>query len=242
MKNIKKKSISFLFFGLFLNIFTIYSQSSNEVSVLKWFDKIAGKETLPISNGKIHLNFDRTIGNVNRYFSSEEVTIGSLGYDSQEYFEVNLKYDIFQDEIILESQGESGLIKVNLIKEKTQYFKLNEKKFINLNTDSLLPADYRGGFYEQNLIGKSFIFYIKHYKEKRDLIKSDGLYTDYAYKNEFILFSKGTFTIINTKSQLLKLFPNDKNKINDYYLMNRNLRKENEAKFMENLMRYINNI
>ena len=242
MKNIKKKSIPLIFFGIFLNIFTIHSQSSNEILVSKWFDKSAGKESLPISNGKFHLNFDKTIENVDRYYNSEELTKGSLGYDSQEYFEVNLKYDIYKDEIILTSQGESNLIEVNLIKEKIQYFKLNEKKFVNLNTDNLLPINFRGGYYEENLIGKDFTFYIKHYKEKKEIIKSDALYIDYTYRHEFILFRKGTYTIINTKGQLLKVLPNDKKKINDYYLMNRNLRKENEVKFMENLMRYINNI
>lgn len=242
MKNIKKKSILFLFFGLFLNNYIIRSQSNNEVSVLKWFDKNAGQNTLPISNGKLHLNFDRIIGKVDRYYNSKELTKGSLGYDSQEYFEVFLKYDIYKDEIILTSEGATDLIKANLIKEKIQYFKIDGRKFINLKIENLSTLNYRGGYYEENLIGKNFSFYIKHYKLQEEIIKNNTIYVDYTYKNEFLLFIKEKYIILNTKSQLLKLFPNDRKKIKDYYLSNRKLKKENEAQFMENLMRYIDNI
>ena len=240
MKNLKKKSLSILFFGLFLNISSIHSQSSNKTSVYNWFDKTTNKESLPINNGKLHTNFDKIIGTVDRYYNSEFAS-GNLGYQEQEYFDVQLKYDIYKDEIILKSPGE-GLIEINLIKENVQYFKLLDKKFINLNIDKKLPANARGGYYEESVIGKKFTFYIKHYKDKKEILKGTETFIDYYNKNEFVLFTQGKYTNVDSKNELLKLFPNDKNKINDYYLMNRNLRKENEARFMENLMRYINNI
>lgn len=240
MKNLKKKSLSILFFGLFLNISSIHSQSSNKTSVYNWFDKTTNKESLPINNGKLHTNFDKIIGTVDRYYNSEFAS-GNLGYEEQEYFDVQLKYDIYKDEIILKSPGE-GLIEINLIKENVQYFKLLDKKFINLNIDKKLPANARGGYYEESVIGKKFTFYIKHYKDKKEILKGTETFIDYYNKNEFVLFTQGKYTNVDSKNELLKLFPNDKNKINDYYLMNRNLRKENEARFMENLMRYINNI
>jgi len=240
LKNLKKKSLSILFFGLFLNISSIHSQSSNKTSVYNWFDKTTNKESLPINNGKLHTNFDKIIGTVDRYYNSEFAS-GNLGYEEQEYFDVQLKYDIYKDEIILKSPGE-GLIEINLIKENVQYFKLLDKKFINLNIDKKLPANARGGYYEESVIGKKFTFYIKHYKDKKEILKGTETFIDYYNKNEFVLFTHGKYTNVDSKNELLKLFPNDKNKINDYYLMNRNLRKENEARFMENLMRYINNI
>lgn len=242
MKNIKKKSILLFFFGLFLNTYIIRSQTNHEVSVLKWFDKNVSQKTLPISNGKLHLNFDRTFGTVHRYYNSKDLTKGSLGYDYQEYYDVPLKYDIFKDEIILTSDGESDLIELVLTKEKTQYFEINGRKFVNLNNENLLTVSSRGGYYEENLIGKNFTFYIKHFKRAVEVKKDTDIFVYYNYKNEFLLFIKEKYIIINAKSQLVKLFPNDKKKINDFYLSNRKLKKENEAKFMENLMRYINNI
>ena len=241
LKKIKKRPTPLLLIGLFLNIFAIHSQSLNNTSVLNWFDNKVGTETLPISNGKLHFNLDRTLETVHRYYNSDKATKGSVGYNSQNYSEVNLKYDIYEDEIILELKGESGLAQVILIKEKTQYFKLDEKKFVNLNFNKQSPDNSRSGYYEENQIGKNFIFYIKHYKKKSKVIKGDNIFLNYTYNNEFLLFTQGKFTIIKSKSNLLKLLPAAKNKINDYYMMNRKLKKENETRFMENLMRDINN-
>lgn len=241
LKKFKIQRLLLLFFGVFLNISNIHSQSSNKTAVYNWFDKTINNESLPINNGKLHTNFDKIIGTSDRYYNSDKFISGSLGYSEQEYFDVQLKYDIYKDELILKSPGE-GMIEINLIKENIQYFKLYDKRFFNLTIDKPVVLNVRGGFYEENLIGKNFIFYIKHYKEKKEILKGSEFFIDYYYKNEFILFTEGKYTVINAKNELLKLFPNEKNKINDYYLMNRNLRKENEVRFMENLMRYINNI
>lgn len=242
MKTTNNKLSFIFFFGLFLNTCSIHSQPSNKTSVLNWFDQEVSKETLPISNGKLHLNFDRKIENSNRYYISDKSTRGNIEYDFQDYSELNLKYDLYEDELVLSSQGESGLIDIILIKDKTQYFTLDNKKFVNLDANNLLPENLRGGYYEENLVSKNFTFYIKHYKKRNEVIKGNGIFINYAYKNDFLLFTQGKFYNINSKSELLKIFPNDKNKINDYYAMNSNLRKENTTKFLENLMKYISKI
>ncbi|MBW1657196.1 hypothetical protein [Flavobacterium quisquiliarum] len=241
MKNPKKKLVEILFFAIFFNIYNIYSQSSNKTLAFNWFDNTVKKENLPINNGKFHTNFDKLLGTVDRYYISDKFSHANLGYENQEYFDVNLKYDIYKDELILKSEGE-GLFEINLIKENVQYFKVYDRKFVNLNLDKQFPLNFRSGYYEENLIGENFIFYIKHYKDKKEIIKGTETFIDYYYKNQFVLFINGKYNLINSKSELIKIFPNEKSKINDFYLMNRNLKSENESKFMENLMRYINSI
>nr|WP_294787321.1 hypothetical protein [uncultured Flavobacterium sp.] len=241
MKNLRKKPVKILFFAIFFTIYNLHSQSSNQASVYNWFDNTVKKENLPINNGKLHTNFDKLLGKVDRYYISDKFSHGNLGYENQEYFDTDLKYDIYKDELILKSEGD-GLIEINLIKENVQYFKLYDRKFVNLNSDKLLPANLRSGYYEENQVGKNFIFYIKHYKDKKEIIKGTENFIDYYYKNQFVLFINGKYNLVNSKSELIKLFPNEKNKINDFYLLNRNLKSENEPRFMENLMRYINSI
>lgn len=227
---------------LFVNGLKTFAQETSAKSTYNWFDKKVGIETLPISNGKLHLNSDKTIDNKHRYYASDKPIQGRLSYDSQEYFDVNLKYDIFKDEIILTSVGMWKLTEVNLTKEKVQYFKLNGKKFINLDIYNQLPENFRSGYYEENVISKNFTFYIKHYKIKKEIIKDQSLYIDYNNENEFVLFIEGKYNNINNKRQLLKFFPNYKNQINNYYLINSNLKRENLVQFMENLLNYIKSI
>lgn len=224
------------------NGFKIYSQNNSETSLYNWFDNVIGKENLVINNGTRHTNYDRTLNNKDRYYNTDLLTTGSINYDNQDYFEITLKYDIYKDELILKYYGESDYTEINLIKDKVGSFKINDENFINLNINNQLPSNSRGGYYEQNLVAKNFTFYIKHYKEKKEILKSNGVFIEYFYQNEFMLFIDNKFNIINTKKEILNLFPDYKSKINDYYLMNRNLKKENETKFMKNLMRYINSL
>ncbi|WP_394759788.1 hypothetical protein [Flavobacterium sp.] len=226
-----------LFFFSAVNI--VLAQDNNNESVYNWFDETIGKENLALNNGVLHKNYDRTLNNQNRYFTSNDFTIGTLNYDNQDYFKVNMKYDIYEDELILNPSEESNYININLIKESVKYFILNKKKFINLNNQ--LPTEFLDGYYEENLIGKYFIFYIKHYKEKKELLKDNGAFIEYFYKNSFLILKDNKYIKINQKKEIIKLFPSIKKEIDDFYLLNRNLKKENEIKFMENLITYINN-
>ena len=225
------------FFGKFS---VLFAQKNDNESLYNWFDKTIGKENLSINNGTIHTNYDRTLNGQHRYFNSNQFTIGNLNYDNQNYFDVNLKYDIYNDELILKPNGESGYINVNLTKDRVKTFKIHNTQFVNLN--SQLPQDFLKGYYEENLVGKSFVFYIKHYKDKTEILKEHGAYYEYYDKTEFIAFVGNKFEKINSKNEIVKLFPSYKNEINEFYTMYRNLKKEKESKFMENIMTYINNL
>lgn len=224
----------------FSNFNILFAQKKDNELVYNWFDKTIGKENLAVNNGKLEINYDRTLNNQNRYLTSNNYTIGSLNYDNQDYFNVNLKYDIFKDELILRPDGESDYISINLIKERIKNFKIYDRNFINL--DNILPSNFLGGYYEENLLGKSFVFYVKHYKQNRELVNDNGVFVEYFYENKYIIFYKNKFNTINNKSEIVKLFPNQKTNINDFYNLNKYLKKENQLKFMENLMKYINKL
>ncbi|MFM9988209.1 hypothetical protein [Flavobacterium sp.] len=224
----------------FSSIDILFAQKNNNEALYNWFDSVISKENLAINNGPLHMNYDRTLNGQNRYLTSNNFTVGSLNYDNQDYFNVNIKYDIYQDELILKPSDESDYISINLIKENIKKFKIHDKNFVNL--DNILPTKFLEGYYEENLVGKSFIFYIKHYKENKELLKDNGVFIEYFYKNKYIIFHKNKFNTINNKSEIVKQFPDQKSKINDFYDLNKDLKKENELRFMETLMKYINNL
>lgn len=243
MKN--RKSLCYaLFLILILGNFTsVFGQNNDDKSLYNWFDNALGKENSEVNNGAIHLNYDKTLNNESRYFGDTNVFAnGSVNYENQDYFDVNLKYDILNDDLVFNPKSiESNYIGINLNKEKIKSFSINKKNFVNLSTPTL-PPDISKGFYEESVVGKSFTFYIKHYKTRSESIKDYGVFAKYTYKTEFILFFKNKFERINSKKSIVNQFPEYKKKINDFYTMNDYLEKENRIKFMENLMIYINNL
>ncbi len=239
MKNSQKKIIFLAFFGLLLNIYPIHSQSVKEIETYNWFDKNVGIESLDIKNGAAHLNFDKTIDNQNRYYGSDDFKIGNVNYNNQNYFDLFFKYDIYEDELVLRPYNESNNTKINLIKENINYFTLGNEKFVNLR--ELNKTTFKGGYYEEVVINNNIILYIKYHKEKKKNIKDESNVIEYLPRFEFILFKENKFNLINEKKEIIALFPANKTKINDFYLMNKNLRKENASLFMKNLIKYINN-
>ncbi|MEN2414135.1 hypothetical protein [Flavobacterium mesophilum] len=239
MKNSKKKIIFPCLFGLLLNIPSIHSQSVKEIEVFNWFDKNASVESLDIKNGPAHLNFDKTVDNQHRYYGADEFKKGNITYNGQNYFDLSLKYDIYADELVWRPYDEQNVTKINLVKSNISYFKIGTETFVNLK--ELSNTAFRSGYYEEINLSNNQTLYIKYYKEKKKNAKVEMNLIEYIPRFDFVLWKDNKFNLINDKNALIKMFPESKRKINDYYLMNRTLRKENTSLFMKNLMKYINN-
>ena len=236
-----KINISLALLAISCNGFKIYSQKKPEISLYNWFDTIVGKENLGINNGTLHSNPYKTIGENNMYYITDKYTKGDVRYDNQTYYDVNLKYDVFKDELILNPYGESEHIGIILIQDKIESFSINGKNFVKINKNQSSLTDFITGYYEVNPIGENFIFYIKHLKNMQKRINDEGLYYNFTEENQFFIEYKTLFYKINRKSDIFKIFPEYKKQINEFYFMNREILKSDKNQFMENLMKYINN-
>lgn len=239
MKKNQKKLLHFVLFGVFLNIYTSYCQSNNEISLYNSFDKNIGVETLDFENGPAHLNFDKTINNQHRYYISEDFKQGSIRYNNQDYFDLLLNYDIYNDELVLRPYGELNTTKINLIKENIDCFKIGNEKFVNLKT--INTTSFKKGYYEEIPTGNNITLFIKYYKEKKKTNKAELDLIEFIPRHDFILLKENKFYLINDKKEIITLFPNSKKKINDFYFTYRSLKKDDNPLFMKNLLKYINN-
>lgn len=243
MKNrqltIKASLIMIFLLGSFQNI---SAQNDKEETIYNWFDSVLGKENLDINNGTLHHNYDRTFNNEHRYYDLNAFVNGSVVYNDQNYYDLALKYDIYNDEVVLNPKNkEANYIIINLSKEMIKSFRINKKNFVNL-TLSALPSNVKKGYYEENLVGKSFTFYVKHYKFKKETLQNTRPLLNYFYQPEFLLFYNNNFLEINSRRDLTNLFPIHKTKIDEFYSKYEKLEEESKLKFMEKLMIYIDTL
>jgi len=241
LKNYQKKAIILIFFGLYLNIHSIHSQSLKETEVYNLYDKTVGKQNLDINNGLAYTD-PYSSPNSNLYFDNDTFEKGSLSYQGQKYYDTFLKYDIYRDILILNPQGGLlGFTGISLIKEKVESFSIYNRKFVKLDKDQFHLTNFNSGYYEISEHNSDFIFYTKHSKLMQKKIDDDRITYLFSKSSLYYLFYKKTLYQINNKSEILKIFPDQKKQINEFYLMNRDLKKNNQNQFMENLMKYINN-
>ncbi|HLA55254.1 MAG TPA: hypothetical protein VK623_04100 [Flavobacterium sp.] len=243
MLSIKKEIhiASLLLAGILFNSNSLYSQSNANTSLYEWFDNANGKENLAIYNGTLHVNLFRTLDKTNHmYYSKDEFVKGDVAYDGQFYYGVDLKYDIYKDELIVKPQNETYK-SITLIKQKTDSFFFYGKSFVNLSKKPNIP-DFIKGYYEVSLDGNRFTFYIKYHKNVSEKIVNDANYSNFKEDDTFILYYKNAYSEISSRKDLLAIFPEYKNKIKAFYSDNYSMDKANHTTFMENIMKYINNL
>lgn len=236
-----KNNIALALLLISCNAFKTYSQNNSEATLYNWFDTIVGKENLEINNGTLYTNPYKTIGQNNMYYIADMYSKGDVRYDGQTYYDVNLKYDIFKDKLILNPYGESEHIGINLIMDKIESFSIKDKRFVKIEKkDNNLP-EFRTGYYEENEFASDFIFYIKYHKDIQKGINDNGVFYNFNENHLFFIYLKNKTYQIKTKNDIIKLFPEQKKQIHAFYLMNREILKSDKNQFMGNLMKYINN-
>lgn len=238
MKNYQKKIVFLILFELFLNIHPIQSQTSNDINTYNWFDTTVGKDNLDINNGVPHTNPYRTLKSDIYLYLVDKYESGKVIYEDQAYYDVKLKYDIYRDILVLNPAGGSENIGINLIQNKVRLFSILDKNFIKKERTNQDIPEFTSGYYEETKVAPELILYIKHHKEMQKTISDNIIYYIFKDKNSYYIDLKGKIYLIKSKSDLVKLFPEQKKQINGFYLLNRELRKSDLNQFMKNLMKY----
>lgn len=232
-----------LFFVILCAIITsksiLVAQENDEALLYKWTDNAVGKESFEIYNGLVHQNiFKTTNDSIHRYFQKNQFEKGTVKYNNQVYYDINIKYDVYEDQLVVKQDNEIDFKALNVIKNNVTYFTVNNRKFVNI--DKLEnKKEFMKGYYEENLVNSKFNFYIKHHKGIREIQKDGFILYSYTPDNSYVISLDEQFYEVKNKNQIIKLFPNLKKKINDYFQFHNKLRKGNEPLFMENLMKII---
>lgn len=219
----------------------LLSQNTNDKTLYNWFDKSVEKENLSINNGTVHSNPYKTAKDNNMYYSSNKFDIGTLVYETQTYYDIYLKYDLYKDILVLNPNGLSDNIGINLGSDKVDSFTLKNNHFVRRIRQDNQPSEFTTGFYEENKINSGFLFYIKHHKDIQKIVNENGLSYKFKESNSFFIDYKNTVYYIKNKKDIIAIFPNSKKIINEYYTMNNEVRKTNLNQFMRNLMTYVSN-
>jgi len=231
----KKPHLFFICF-FFTLIFNLAQAQKPSSSIYDYYDWRVGKESLDINNGKILLNYDRVLNDLDRfYFSSYQV--GSVIYDNQYYNNVLLNYDVFEDQLIIKPNGEFDKAPIILIKEKVSSFTVLGTTYVNIKNSTVLS-----GFYEEQFVDKKVSLYIKHNKYKRDLISNDKVYDDFTIYTFYALKYNNAYYEIDSKKSITSIFPDLKKNISSFYANNETIEKANKTKFIADLIAYLNTI
>jgi len=230
-----KKYISIVKTVFILVPFLVLGQvSESKQDIYMLFDNTVGFDNTGIYNGIEYREKFRTLNNNHAYFISPDFVKSYIEYDGQIYYNINLKYNLYDQNVIakLKSKNSSEAV-IRLYKDRIGSFSINNRRFINI----LSKYNNVKGFYEEAFYDADFSLLIKHQKFKKDLYQNEQMYVDYVTaKKEYLILSNNRYNEVDSKKDIANLFPDLKQEINQFYRDNKSLRKTNYNQFLINLL------
>ncbi|WP_452224736.1 hypothetical protein [Lacinutrix chionoecetis] len=193
---------------------------------LKTFDKIIGLENTKLYNGKRYYNIYKSTEDNHNFFSSPNFLKGDVYYDGEAFLDVDLKYDVFNDQLIFQPEGEKGFINVELIQEKVANFQFQDHYFINtknINENKELVSGYLEIIYTTSTLK----LYAKRKKTVSERIRRNKLYYLFTKNPTYYLSYNGNLNEINSAKSFRKIFPELAKEL-------KNEAKENKKRFRDN--------
>lgn len=193
------------------------------------------KENQVLYNGKIWRNLYYQV-HENQFLFSEEFLSGSLTISGKVFNNIDLKYDIFKDELL--TPVENGMI-LQLNKEMVDSFSLNFQnktyRFIRMKEDS-----GTGGYFNILYKGKSAL-YLKYYK-KIDRLAVEGQYDKFYQFSKLFFVNDNAFFQINGKKDLLNAIDNQKDLVKVFMKKNKSNVSEKLPESYIPILRYFDGL
>ncbi|WP_299313665.1 hypothetical protein [uncultured Aquimarina sp.] len=234
-----KNTIVFLFLP-----FIFFSQVKEKENLYyNWFDQVVGQEHTGLYNGKQYVNLDvnRIYKGKHSFFLSDDAVTGSISYDGQVYYNVDMKYNLETDNVLVALKPGAVASILELIRDKVDRFTIEDYSFIRIDgfeeNNTLV-----NGFHQVLLENTSYSLLKRHKKIRRKKIGNVGdnkLYFEFVSKNAYVLFADGHYRRIKSKGDIMKMYPALKKVINQFYIKNKTLKKSNPDGFMQRLFKNI---
>lgn len=202
----------------FLALFLLNSIDvrSQEETLFTWFDDTLGLENSGIFNGVEFIDTYNLLEDQHRFFQVETYRSGWISYDNQKYFDIPIKYDLFEDQLIAKViSKEGGANQILLLNEKIDNFKIDETYFerIQSNKNSELTPS---GFYELLTEINQLKLYKKHQKKVKKVLKNNSVYYKFmTVKPEYFVLTDDDFFVVKKKKDLISRFPDSKSILSD---------------------------
>jgi len=229
----KKHLFPFILLVLFSS--SLSGQVVIQNSYYNWFDKLVGIENTNVYDGIAYIETQRTINEKTKFFKSQDYLPGSVVYNGQSYFDLEMKYNVVGGQLLLKLADRIGGNTLQLFKNKLSSFTIDGHDFVKIIPKNG-PAESLG-FFEIVLQNENFELFVKPIK--REFIRKDRSSIYYEFidqKSENLLLYNGIYHKIESKKDMVNIFPEYKKEINKFHSTARSLKNSNPDEFLKALV------
>ncbi|HKL36807.1 MAG TPA: hypothetical protein VJ899_11000 [Salegentibacter sp.] len=229
-----------LAFSFFIISLSTFSQTYSEEKIYSWYDQKIGIENTTLFQGIEYVETDRMINEQHKFFETQEFQEGIVTYNGQTFYEVPLKYNIYDDLLLVNLKQDGRNFIFRLIDDKVNQFQINENKFRYLKADNNPDIV---GFYEIINEEGALKMFKKHLKNRMEIRDRSVAYSEFSSADpDYIFQFKNEFFELNNRRDLFSTFPDLKSEIRSFYSKYRKQSRNNPDDFMKNLANEINSL
>ena len=223
----------FFLITLLLSSYSSLSQSGVESTTYLWADQIVGLENSGLIKGTEYLEQNISINDNNKYFLSPHLYIsGSITVEGEPFYGLHLKYNIFDDLLLLRVEISGGIRIFQPQRNKIDAFSIADHRFINIKDEKENQTGLNG-FHEVLLEKENLVLYKKHLLKRKKLLKKKFIYFEFEKNDpDYVIKYKGVYSPATKRRQILQEFPNQRKPIRKFYKEHKKERKENPDHFM----------
>ncbi len=171
---------------------TAYNNAINNYH--KYTDKQAR-----LYNGFLHIGYSHKIEG-NAYYPDNSWRVGTVVYDGISYPNVNILYDAYKDELVIQHFHK---LMLTLHNEKVKEFSFEGKRFIRIVRDSVNRVNLSTGFYQELYGGKTRLL-ARRQKILEETV-TDVLEQKFLPKNFYYIYRNNSWHTVKTFKELRKL-------------------------------------
>lgn len=220
-----------------------FGQDATDENYYKWFDGIVGTENLALYNGIEYKEKYRTPEGNHKYYSSSQFQTGNLVYDGQAYYDIQMKYDLYEDELIVNLPNNKAFYAIQLISERLSEFNISGDQFVKIDyKDEQSSSKNIYGFYKIVFQDNNVTLFKRYTKTRQEKLDDKFVYNVFKEKNSYLLYYNDTYHKVKSKGNFNKIFPTHKKAINTFYDTNSVLKDTNYDSFLNQLMNQISSL
>ena len=238
--SIKEYKVMITMSLLFICFLQTFAQvKNNESDYYKWFDEVTGTENSNLYEGTLVVEEYVFFKDSHKFFGSQEYLSGNVVYGGEAYFNIEMKYDLYEDEVLLGLKSDEGIKMLRLVKERIDEFIIEEHKFRKLDCE-IGKTNNVPGFQEVLMETVFFTFFKKHNKLKYTRYDGNRIFHEFISDNKYTLAYNGFCFNIKSKKDIVKIFPEYKSHINKNIVDAE--RKINKEQYLIKILRIVDDL
>jgi len=219
----------------------LYGQNKQETdSPYSLFDEVIGHTNSGIFNGIEYFEKFQVKNDKHKFFKHKFFIWGSVIYNNQPYFKTALKYDVYDDELLIKNSEKLEAVITQLDKNNVTEFELNGHLFKNI-TFSIKQDEYISGYFEI-LFENEVITLFKKHRKKISRITDKEIYYEFKDQFQYYIRRQNTYFKLKKVGFLTTIFPEYKIQLKDSFKRHENLRKTDSDKYLKSVIIDLNNL